>query len=83
MTSSHTNSYIVELGDEAIGLVQKRSAREDYVFFASDSRFEAMEGRRFSSPRAAELEARRLMDGNGARRTHVTFAKTDRREAFA
>jgi hypothetical protein len=53
-----SNSYIIELDDTAVGLVQRANAVSPFIFFASDTRFQALEGRTFPSPRAAEQAAR-------------------------
>lgn len=57
-----SNSYIIELDDMAVGLVQRANAVSPFIFFASDMRFHGLEGRTFSSPRAAEQAARALRE---------------------
>ncbi|AXK81554.1 hypothetical protein DW352_14135 [Pseudolabrys taiwanensis] len=51
-----SNAYIVEVQSETAGIVV-RDGRQ-YRFFASDRRFDALEGRDFNSLRAAEAAAR-------------------------
>lgn len=66
-----SNSYIIELDDTAVGLVQRVSSASPFTFFASDMRFQALEGRTFSSPRAAEQAARALRTHGGWRQGPV------------
>ena len=60
-----SNSYIIELDDTAVGLVQRANAVSPFIFFASDMRFHGLEGRTFPSPRAAEQAARALRQRGG------------------
>lgn len=51
-------SYIVEIGEEAVGLVSREAPAEPFRFFASDARLSTLDGARFATPRAAEAAVR-------------------------
>lgn len=53
-------AYVIEIGEDQIGLVSRRSDERDFTFIAASSAFRALDGRRFASPGAAETAARRL-----------------------
>jgi hypothetical protein len=68
-----SNSYIIEVGDLAVGLVTRQSASRGFLFFASDPRLASLEQRTFGTPRQAEALARDLIQrrstgSGGARR---------------
>ncbi len=60
-----SSSYIIEIGDSAVGLVTRDTAGGAFHFFASDHRFHALEGQPFQKLRQVEKRARELI----ARRT--------------
>ena len=51
-------SYIVEIGEEPVGLVSREHLAQPFRFFASDARLNSLDGARFATPRAAEAAAR-------------------------
>lgn len=53
-------AYVIELGEAQIGLVSRRADERDFTFIAASAAFNALDGRRFTSPGAAESAARRL-----------------------
>lgn len=53
-------AYVIELGEDQIGLVSRRADERDFTFIAASSAFQALEGQRFATPGAAESAARRL-----------------------
>ncbi|OYU47774.1 MAG: hypothetical protein CFE31_14985 [Rhizobiales bacterium PAR1] len=61
-------SFIIEIGEDAVGLVHRASELEPYRFFASDQRLSALDGATFWQPRQAETAARTVLRGGGARR---------------
>ncbi len=60
-----SSSYIIEIGESAVGLVTRETAGDAYRFFASDSRLHVLEGRTFHKLQQVERLARDLI----ARRT--------------
>lgn len=75
-----SQSYIIEVGDLAVGVLVRLASAGDFRFVASDPRVRTLEGRAFSRPNQAErhasailrgkavpgVEARRLRPGAGA-----------------
>ncbi|AMN41268.1 hypothetical protein RHPLAN_28310 [Rhodoplanes sp. Z2-YC6860] len=60
-----SDSYIIEVHDEAAGIVVRD--RGGFRFFSSDSDFAALDGSLFRDPRAAELAARHHLEGDHRR----------------
>jgi len=56
-----SDTYIIEVGSGPAGIVVKDKA--GFRFFASDHRFNPLEGRLFRSAREAERVARELSSG--------------------
>lgn len=56
-----SNTYIIEVGEAAVGIVTRESAASGYRFFASDRRLDAIEGKTFGAPRQVEKLARDLI----------------------
>jgi hypothetical protein len=67
-------SYIVEIGEEAVGLVSREQPSQPFRFVASDARLRQLDGAPFATPRAAEAAAQLHLAR--ARRDH-SFAKTN------
>lgn len=61
-------SFIIEIGEDAVGLVHRISELEPYRFFASDRRLSALDGATFWQPRQAEAAARTALRGGHTRR---------------
>lgn len=61
-----TNAYIIEVDNEAVGIVVRSG--HDYLFYASNPRYAALEGKAFPSPSKATLAAREI------RKRHVRAA---------
>lgn len=55
-----SDSYIIEVGSGAAGLVVRDGGR--FRFFAASSEFAGLEGQSFSNPREAERAAKRQAD---------------------
>ncbi len=53
-------AYVIEIGEDQIGLVSRRTDERDFTFIAASSAFRALDGQRFATPGAAESAARRL-----------------------
>jgi len=53
-------AYVIEIGEDQIGLVSRRPDERDFTFIAASSAFRALDGQRFATPGAAESAARRL-----------------------
>lgn len=51
-----TNAYIIEVDNEAVGIVVRSGP--NYIFYASNPRYAALEGEAFPSPSQATLAAR-------------------------
>jgi hypothetical protein len=51
-------SYIIEVGDDAVGLISRECPSRPFRFFASDARLSVLDGARFATPSAAETAAR-------------------------
>ncbi len=56
-----SNSFIIEIGELAVGLLARDNAQSQFHFFASDPRLSALEGRPFRQPRHAERMARQIL----------------------
>jgi len=56
-----SDTYIIEVSSEPAGIVVRDKA--GFRFFASDNRFNPLEGRLFRSAREAERVARELLSG--------------------
>ncbi len=56
-----SSATIIEIGDQAVGLVTRDSASGAFHFFASDSRLHALEGQPFGKLRQVEQRARELI----------------------
>ncbi len=56
-----SSSYIIEIGEAAVGLVTRDAASGVFHFFASDSRLHALEGQRFNKLRQVEQRVRELI----------------------
>lgn len=65
-----SNSYIIEIGEIAAGLIIRDDTSRGFVFVASDDPFWPLEGRRFGTAIEAERAARALL----ARRTPMQRA---------
>jgi hypothetical protein len=53
-----SQSYIIEVGDDQIGLVLRESDERDFRFHAALHAYQPLDGRRFASPALAERAAR-------------------------
>lgn len=61
-----SDAYIIEIGDEAAGIVVRQEAERSFQFHASLPRYFPLDGARFASPRDAERAALKQFRG-GAR----------------
>ncbi len=52
-----TKSYVIEVGDDQVGLVIRETGEREYQFHAAHPSYRALEGRRFSDPYLAERAA--------------------------
>lgn len=52
-----SQSYVIEIDDESVGLVVRDGGGRRFVFHAASSRFGALDGQSFASVRAAEKAA--------------------------
>ncbi|SMF77550.1 hypothetical protein SAMN06265365_13847 [Tistlia consotensis] len=52
-----SQSYVIEIDDESVGLVVRAGDERRFVFHAASSRFGALDGARFATVRAAEKAA--------------------------
>ncbi|WP_084143885.1 hypothetical protein [Methylocapsa acidiphila] len=55
-----SDAYVIEVGGRTAGIVARDSRDVSFNFFAASRSFDAMEGRRFADPLAAEKVARHL-----------------------
>lgn len=53
-----TKSYVIEVGDDQVGVVIREAGERDFQFHAALPAYQALEGRRFSDPYYAERAAR-------------------------
>ncbi|NJL08684.1 MAG: hypothetical protein HC900_10800 [Methylacidiphilales bacterium] len=60
--SASTGAYIIEIDDEAVGIVVPDEDRA-FRFFAAIKTYCGLEHRRFATPRAAQKAARELTRG--------------------
>ncbi len=51
-------SYVIEVGDDQVGLVLRDTGESDYRFHAAHSAYQPLEGRRFANAALAEKAAR-------------------------
>lgn len=56
-----SQSYVIEIDDESVGVVVRGDGERRFVFHAARSGFGALEGRSFSSVKAAEKAASSLL----------------------
>ena len=63
--SGSTGAYIIEIDDEAVGIVVPDDDRA-FRFFAAIKAYIGLEERRFATPRAAQQAARELTRGRRA-----------------
>lgn len=50
-------TYVIEVGDEQVGLVIREDGDHDFQFHAATPAYQALEGRHFSDPHRAERAA--------------------------
>ncbi|MBX9682472.1 MAG: hypothetical protein K2X41_01660 [Hyphomicrobium sp.] len=69
-------TYVIEVGDEQVGLVIREDGDHDFQFHAATPAYHALEGRHFSDPYGAERAAiayaisrRNRLPGQQAQRT--------------
>lgn len=55
--SNTTQSYVIEVGDDQVGVVIREAGERDFQFHAALLAYQAMEGRRFANPLLAEQAA--------------------------
>lgn len=73
--SEKTQSYVIEVGDDQVGLVIKEPGERDFQFHAALDRYQALEGRRFANPFLAERAAlAHAMNRSGSRRSKLERA---------
>lgn len=53
-----SHSYVIEVGDDQVGLVLRDTGDSDYQFHAAHAAYQQLEGRRFASAALAEKAAR-------------------------
>lgn len=53
-----SHSYIIEVGDDQVGLVLRDTGDSDYQFHAAHSAYRQLDGRRFATAAQAEKAAR-------------------------
>ena len=61
-----STAYVIEVHGFTAGIVARDQDR--FHFYASSSQFNALEGAAFTSPRAAERAARRIIEGRDVAR---------------
>ena len=52
-----SSSFIIEVGDDQVGLVLREDGESEFRFHAASSAYQALEGRRFATPALAEKAA--------------------------
>lgn len=52
-----SNSYVIEVGDDQVGLIIREDGERDYQFHAAHQDYRALEGRTFANPLLAEHAA--------------------------
>ncbi|MEX2632348.1 MAG: hypothetical protein WD341_20660 [Tistlia sp.] len=55
-----SQSYVIEIDEESVGLVVRKDGDRSFVFHAASSRFGVLDGQAFASVRAAERAAANL-----------------------
>jgi hypothetical protein len=53
-----SQSYIIEVGNDQVGLVLRNSGESEFRFHAASSAYQPLDGRRFASAALAEKAAR-------------------------
>jgi hypothetical protein len=66
------DAYIIEVSGRTAGIVARDPHSNRFNFFSASSRFNAIEGRCFSDPLAAERAARMLVKYGSLPRRHET-----------
>lgn len=56
-----SDAYVVQVGGHTAGIVVRDTAADTFSFFAATHRFNALEGRQFPAPHAAERAALALI----------------------
>jgi len=69
-------SYIIEIGEDAVGLISRECVSRPFSFFASDARLSALDGARFATPNAAETAARVHLKRRPLRNASFSLANT-------
>jgi hypothetical protein len=59
-----SDTYIIEVGSQAAGIVVRDADADGYRFFAASHRFNAIDGQLFRNAREAERAAIRLATGD-------------------
>lgn len=62
-----SDAYIIEVANEAAGIVVRQGDEKSYRFHASLPRYFPLDGRLFAAPRDAERAARARSGGRNAR----------------
>lgn len=65
-----SEGYIVEIGDEAVGIVVRQDGERCFRFHASVRAFQVLDGKAFDGPASAHRAARALAD---ARKTSASL----------
>lgn len=65
--------YVIEHADEPVGLIQRTGGDAAFIFFASDRRCVALDGRRFATPYAAEAAVALHLSGAGLNLEGILF----------
>jgi hypothetical protein len=72
------DAYIIQVSGRTAGIVTRDAQTHSFNFFSAAPRFNAMEGRHFSDPLAAERAARLLAKhGSLPRRLEVEYSRLD------
>lgn len=53
-----SHSYVIEVGDDQVGIVLRDAGESDYRFHAALTAYQSLDGRRFASAALAEKAAR-------------------------
>lgn len=75
MAGPTANAYIIEIGEEAVGLIERRKCR--YCFYAAKRSFRALEGQMFASPKRAQSAALNLHRQSSTPQFPFTLLKVD------
>lgn len=62
-----SDAYVVQVAGRTAGIIVRDHAAETFSFFAATHRFNALEGRQFNEPFAAERAARQLIASGTSR----------------